>query len=198
MLSMNNFFMKRPSRDLIQQLLIEQRNVPLSYQLIGASDGTPPPGWHWHSQSIRIGSGETDWEHAKAALQSWTQFDMRWVFPLDRTVPLRIGENFVFTANHLGLWSVNVCRIVHTIDDVRGSVERFGFAYGTLATHALRGEELFLLERDRGTQEVRFAIQKFSRPNVWLARAAAPVTRHIQARFTHDALHRLAREVADE
>ena len=192
-----NLFLKRPSRQVIQSLLNEQAGLPLSYTDIGATDVMPPEGWHWHSQSLHLGRGEQTWQHACTALQAWTQFDMSWVFPLDRSVPIREGENFVFAARHLGVWSVNVCRVVRTFNDMRDGVERFGFAYGTLATHALQGEELFLLERDHLMGDVRFVIRKFSRPNVWLARIASPITKQIQARFTHDALRRLAREVSD-
>jgi len=191
----NNLYLFRPSRDFVMQVLDQQTRCALSYDQVGASEHGPVEGWDWHRESRTVGKGEGVWFRSKEALGSWSQFDMSWVFPHDRSVPIEVGANFAFTSRHMGLWSVHVCRIVHTIDDVQSGVRRYGFAYGTLEQHAVRGEELFLLELDEVSGEVRFVIQKFSKPAMWIARMAAPLTRHLQAKFTHDALRRFEREV---
>ena len=191
----DNLYLNRPSPAFVTQVLEEQSSCELSYDQVGASEYGPVQGWDWHREDRPLGHGQDVWNAAKAALRTWAQFDMSWVFPLDRTVPLEVGANFAFTSKQLGLWSVNVCRVVKTIDDEKDGVRRFGFAYGTLEKHAVRGEELFLLEFDVQTKAVRFVIQKFSKPSVWLARMAAPVTRHLQAKFTYDALRRFEQEV---
>ena len=192
----SNLFLNRPSPIFVAQVLAEQSRCDLSYSDVGASEFGPPPGWDWHEANRHLGEGQVIWERSKAALRTWAQFDMGWVFPHDRSVPLEVGANFAFTSKQLGLWSVNVCRVVKTIDDVQDGVRRFGLAYGTLESHALRGEELFLLERDEQTEAVRFVIQKFSKPSVWVARLAKPITRHLQAKFTYDALRRFEQEVS--
>ena len=191
----SNLFLNRPSPAFVEQVLLEQSQCALAYEQVGASEFGPPEGWDWHAASRSMGRGEAAWERAKDALRTWAQFDMSWVFPHDRSVPLEVGANFAFCSKQFGVWGVNVCRVVKTIDDVREGVRRFGLAYGTLESHALRGEELFLLEFDEQTEDVRFVIQKFSKPSVWLARLARPVTLHLQAKFTHDALRRFEQEV---
>ena len=144
----NNLYLFRPSRDFVMQVLDQQTRCALSYDQVGASEHGPVEGWDWHRESRTVGKGEGVWFRSKEALGSWSQFDMSWVFPHDRSVPIEVGANFAFTSRHMGLWSVHVCRIVHTIDDVQSGVRRYGFAYGTLEQHAVRGEELFLLELD--------------------------------------------------
>ena len=52
----------------------------------------------------------------------------------------------------LGLWWLNACRIVYVVDEA-GPVTKFGFAYGTLPGHAGTGEERFLVEWDRASDE---------------------------------------------
>jgi hypothetical protein len=59
--------------------------------------------------------------------------------------PVQPGADVAVVVSHLGLWSVNACRIVYVIDE-RGSPEKCGFAYGTLPDHRERGEERFTVE----------------------------------------------------
>ena len=129
-----------------------------------------------------------------AALRGWKQFDLGWVTPYDASVPLVAGATFAFVSHQLGLWSVNVCRIVYVIDEQEGPVRRFGFAYGTVGDHVVRGEERFLLTQDAaGT--VRFLIDKFSRPANALVWLSGPLATWLQRRFSEGAIARLAEEV---
>ena len=70
--------------------------------------------------------------------------------------------------------------------------ERFGFAYGTVGNHVVKGEERFVVDR-AGDGSVRFSIAKFSRPAHPLVRLAGPVSRRLQRRFSVDALARMTR-----
>ena len=72
--------------------------------------------------------------------------------------------------------------------------DRYGFAYGTLPGHPERGEEAFVVERDK-TGAV-FKIIVFSRPAELLARLGGPVTRRIQRTATKRYLDGLAAFVA--
>ena len=122
----------------------------------------------------------------------WAQFDLAWVTPHDRRVPLEPGATFAFVSRQVGLWSVNVCRVVYGIDERTDGGQRFGFAYGTVGNHVVKGEERFVVDRD-GDGSVRFSIAKFSRPAHPLVRLAGPISRRLQRRFSVDALARMTR-----
>lgn len=79
-----------------------------------------------------------------------------------------------------------------------GSIQRFGFAYGTTATHAERGEERFLIEWDRVTDSVSYDILAFSRPQTWFVRLGYPVARIYQSRFAASSLQAMARAVEEK
>jgi uncharacterized protein (UPF0548 family) len=89
----------------------------------------------------------------------------------------------VFT--HFGFWSVNLCRVVYTIDE-KGPVDRFGFAYGTLPEHAERGEERFSVEWNHHDDSVWYDILAFSQPQNIFARLGYPVSRGLQRKFVRD------------
>jgi uncharacterized protein (UPF0548 family) len=193
--SSQNFYWFRPTHARVGTYMDSQAGERLSYSHVGATQRTAPEGWDWHADRVRLGAGEACWDRAKGALETWCQFDLPWVFPHDRTVPIEVGNMFAFVSWQVGLWAVNVCRVVYTVSEEQGSVHRFGFAYGTVASHAVRGEEQFMLEWHRDTDDVFFYIRKFSKPRHWLVRAVGPLTRRIQVRFTRDALSRFRNEV---
>jgi uncharacterized protein (UPF0548 family) len=68
------------------------------------------------------------------------------------------------------------CRVVELVDEP----DRFGFAYGTLPTHAEIGEESFIVHRG----PLRFAVEAVSRPAHPLARLAPPIADRLQAAAT--------------
>ncbi|MEN0067342.1 MAG: DUF1990 domain-containing protein [Myxococcota bacterium] len=187
-----------PSNEHILSLVGDLEAYETNYpdELIGGTWASSlPSGWFGDASEVVIGHGDEVFKRAVAALHRWTQFDLEWTQPLSQNVPILEGRLFAFTSRQLGVWSVNVCRIVKVVDDREGDVRRFGFSYGTLDRHAVRGEERFLVTHDRSTDEVRFGIRKFSQPAHWLLWLATPVVRSIQHRFTRDALSRIAREV---
>jgi uncharacterized protein (UPF0548 family) len=163
-----------------------------NYEHQGATAGEMPAGWRHDEQRAYLGRGDACWQAAKGGLRSWRQFDLGWVRSHDDRVPLEQGALFGFVSRQVGVWAVNVCRIVFVVDEP----DRFGFAYGTVGSHVVRGEELFLLERDTVTDEVTFTIRKFSLPAHWLVRLAGPIATSIQRAFTRDALARMQQEVA--
>src|SRR5690606_5632777 len=82
-----------------------------------------------------------------------------------------------------GVWWLNASRVVYVVDEADAMRARFGFAYGTLPGHAETGEEQFLVEHDRTTDDVWYSIVAFSRPRHALARMGYPVVRRLQKRF---------------
>ena len=105
------------------------------------------------------------------------------VFPAD--APLRVGTTVALRVRHFGLWSLNACRIVYLVEQY-GNVERFGFAYGTLPDHGVRGEERFTVEWDHADDSVTYDVLAMSRPGSVLSWVALPLLRRVQRRFARD------------
>jgi uncharacterized protein (UPF0548 family) len=170
--------------------------APLSYPLVGATAGALPAGWDHDDAERVVGRGAADWDRVRAAIRAWAPFALSWVRLHRPDAPLAVGEVVAFSSWQLGLWTLNVCRIVAVVDE-DGPVARFGFAYGTVAGHVVAGEERFLATWRRDTDEVTFGIRKFSQPNHPLVRLAGPLARQLQRRFTTEAIDAVARAVAE-
>lgn len=182
----------RPSASAITQLVTGQSGAPLTYDCVGQTNGPFPEGWSTDDQRVVIGQGQADFDRAVCLLRQWVQFDLPWVWLLERNAPLVAGQVVSFLSHQYGVWSVNICRIVYVVDTHSADHAAFGFAYGTVGTHGVRGEERFLIEWDRTIDRVTFGIRKFSLPASWLLTVLGPITRSVQARFTRDALARFA------
>ncbi len=174
--------LRRPSTDVIEQFLQGQIASQFSYEAIGATAQTPPPGFDVDHTRIRLGEGEKTFHASKALLREWRQFRLGWVNAWPTNTPLRPGEVVAVLGYALGLWWLNACRIVYVVDD-HGPIDKFGFAYGTLPGHVESGEERFLIEWDHSDDSVWYDILAFSRPNHVLAKIGYPIVRRKQKRF---------------
>lgn len=187
--------LSRPSDGALQRVVQAQADAPFSYAPVGATRGELPADWSVDDRQRLLGQGEPVYRRAVEALRAWAQFELDWVWPLRTDVPLEAGQTFGFLARSVGVWSVNVCRIVYVVDEQDAQGARFGFAYGTVGAHSVRGEERFAVDWDRASDDVAFRIRKFSRPAGPLLTVLSPLTRRIQRRFTEDALACLAARV---
>jgi uncharacterized protein (UPF0548 family) len=187
----------RPRPDEVARLASASAEVPVSYEGVGGTRGDAPPGFRADRHDGVVGSGEADFRAACDAIRGWTMFDLPWVELHDPTTPIEPGRVVAFSSHQLGVWMVNLCRLVYVVDEPDGPIARFGFAYGTLPGHAVAGEELFLATWDRATDEVRFAVSKFSRARHPLVRLTGPIGRSIQDTFSRHAIARVARAVAE-
>lgn len=185
----------RPSPPTIHAFRAAQGQLDLTYAAVGATRTGPPPGYAVDHTRVRLGTGEAVFQSARAALARWEHFHLGWVEAQPADVPLRAGAVVAVLARVLGLWWLNACRIVYTVDE-DGPVRRFGFAYGTLPAHAESGEERFLVEWDRADNVVWYDVLAFSRPNHWLARLGYPLTRRTQKRFARDSAAAMVAAVA--
>ena len=183
-------FLRRPSPSAIDRFLRESRDLPLSYGPVGiANDNNAATPAHHHAgrrvdeQVVTIGRGERDLSRACAALLAWSQFDIGWVELFPRHAPIHPGTVVGVLIRHLGMWSLNGCRVVYTLGDDRS---RFGFAYGTLTNHEEAGEELFEVFLDPQTDEVRYRIRAISWPYATIAHVGQPIVRMLQRRFRRD------------
>ncbi|TVQ89985.1 MAG: DUF1990 domain-containing protein [Deltaproteobacteria bacterium] len=185
----------RPTSAHVAGLVGASHNLPFSYPHPGGTKGPPPPGFLSDRQEQVVGRGRADFKALVEAICRWEMFDLSWVHLHDPEAPLVEGQVVAFSSWQLGLWVINLCRIVYLVDEQDAHGARFGFAYGTLPGHAVSGEELFEASFHAGSGEVRFAVAKFSRPIHPLVRLAGPVGRAVQDRFSRQAIARVAASV---
>ena len=174
-----------------------QANLPFPYSSVGATAKTPPDGYVVDRTRIKLGEGEAVFQSAKAALRRWEQFRLGWVEAWPADVPIQPGQVVAVIVRAIGLWWVNPCRIVYVVDETQPN-SKFGFAYGTLPGHVESGEERFLIEWDRGGNNVWFDILAFSRPNHLLARLGYPFVRRMQERFRRGSAASMLRAVNND
>jgi uncharacterized protein (UPF0548 family) len=79
---------------------------------------------------------------------------------------------------------MNASRIVY-VSEEQGRIEKYSFAYGTLADHGEIGEERFTVEVNQDDQTVWFDLYAFSQPRI-AARLACLFSRMLQNRFARD------------
>ena len=184
-----------PSDAQLDKFLSAAARSQHSYAEVGATvEGDLPKSYNVDHNRVLLGKGEADFHRAALAMRDWKMFDLGWVRLYPAIPELREGENVVSVARWLGLYFVNGCRIVQVIHE-HVPMQRFGFAYGTLGDHAERGEERFLVEWDRHTDEVWYDILAFSRPKQLLARIGSPLARSLQKRFAADSKAAMVRAV---
>lgn len=192
------FSASRPTRDKVNAFIAAQRDQTFSYPEVGSSRlQQAPPGFTADHHRIQIGQGAETFERAKSAIRQWKMFDMPWLALCWPTTPIEPDATVAVLVSHLGFWSLNPSRVVYVIDDTieqDAQLKKFGFAYGTLAAHAERGEERFTVEFDPRGQSVWYDIYAFSRPSS-LARLAYPFTRSLQKRFARDSKAAMLRAI---
>ena len=82
---------------------------------------------------------------------------------------------------------MSFCRIVSVQDEWEegGQSSKFGFSYGTLNEHVVKGEERFTVEWSHENDDVLYEILSFSSPRHWLSQIGYPVARYIQVCFIY-------------
>lgn len=187
------FLIREPSDAEIREFIVAQASLPFSYAEVGATrEGVAPKGYAVDRYRVKLGEGEEAFERAKGALGGWRQFDLGWARIAPRGAPLEVGTTVAVLARHYGFRSLNSARVVYLVE----STDRFGFAYGTLPGHGERGEERFVVERDRESGAVHYDVLAFSRPNHPLAWLGYPFARVLQRRFARDSKRAVAEAVA--
>lgn len=143
---------------------------------------------------ICLGQGEQVFQRAVRAIREWKMFDLGWVELCWPGAPIAEGTSVAVLVRHFGFWSLNAARIVYVVQE-SPPVRRYGFAYGTLADHAERGEERFTVEW-RPDDSVWYDLLAFSRPKHFLAQIAYPLSRGLQRRFALDSMQSMLRSSA--
>jgi uncharacterized protein (UPF0548 family) len=185
------FLFRKPSEDDVRRFISSQRDLPFSYEEVGASrEGALPKGYVVDRYRAKLGEGSKAYERTMEALRAWRQLDLGWVrlFPLD--APIEAGTTVGVLARHYGFWSLNTARIVCLVEE-SGEVE--GFGYGTLPGHGERGEERFSVDWRHEDDSVHYDVLAFSRPKHPLAWLGYPFVRLLQRRFARDSKREMVR-----
>jgi uncharacterized protein (UPF0548 family) len=176
----------KPTDDEVRRFIASQSKLPFSYPEVGASrNSSLPVGYPINQHRAKLGVGEETFDHAVAALQSWQMYNLNWTRLYWPDTPIREGETVAVLARHFGLWSLNACRIIYSLEE-EGKLRRQGFAFGTLPGHMEEGEERFMVEWDRESGAVWYELLAFARPKPLMAKIAYPLVRLIQRRFAVD------------
>lgn len=188
------FCVRKPAGATINDFIQAQTDRAYSYPELGATRRELPPGYVVDHNRLKLGDGSQTFERARRALRDWRMFDLGWLKLHPASAPIAPGVVVALVARHYAVWSLNACRIVYTIAET-GPVEKLGFAYGTIADHAMSGEERFTVEWHHDDNTVWYDILAMSRPNHWLSRLAYPLARRLQKRFAADSLQAILKSV---
>lgn len=183
-----------PSEKQIADFLQVQRTLSFSYPEVGHSRDRSPLGYSIDHNRVELGQGEAAFTAACRALREWKMFPSPWTHIVPVTTSLEKGQVVAMIAHVYGLWWLNACRIVYTLDET-APVRRFGFAYGTLPGHVECGEERFSVEL-LPDGRVWYDLRAFSRPRYWPVRLAKPLARGLQRRFAIESKQAMQRAVA--
>jgi len=180
------YMLRKPSDSRIREFMESQSKLEFTYPSVGATrNGGHAPGFVVDHNRIHLGAGQATFEVAKRALCEWQHYRFDWI-ELHRPDSTPDPKQTVgVLARALGLWVLNVCRVVYVIEEEK-PLRRFAFAYGTLPEHAESGEERFQVEWNHEDDSVWYDILAFSRPNQLLSRLAYPYVRHKQKQFARE------------
>lgn len=191
------------------------RGIAVSYAAVGITAAAdflryPPGGFRAIERSIRLGSGPERFRNAAAAVMTWgahqasgvsvveiastdpssaadAEGSTETVFAADGTPYLTSGMA-VTLAIPIGKKTRNITvRVVSIVDELN----RIGFAYGTLRSGPIVGEESFVVEH-RADSSVWFTVRACTRVTRRTWRFAAPVFRVLQKRYLDRYLRSLA------
>ncbi len=181
------FLLRKPIEPVVREFISSQRDLPFTYRQVGATRTAAPAGYTVDHNRIKLGEGKDIYRRAAVALRSWQQFDLGWATVVPSQTELKVGAVVAVQAKTFGWWSLNACRVVYMIDQMRPDSEKFGFAYGTLPGHAECGEERFTIEWQED-DSVWYDIYAFSRPQHPLVKLGFSFARRLQKRFIRESL----------
>ncbi len=182
-----------PSRQWFDEFISVQHSASYSYHHVGASLDQFPAGYDHDRKKVMLGKGMACFEQAKEGIRQWKMFPPSWTRIIPQPIPIIQNQSLAMCARLFGMWWINACRIVYTIDEER----RFGFAYGTLPAHIEKGEEIFMVRMDED-DNVWYHIEAFSKPQHFLAKGAYWFVRTQQQRFGYDSLKAMQEWVSSQ
>ena len=177
---MNRIYLNIPNQIQKDTFLKAQKNHRYSYPELEGTKGVMPNGYNHDINEVLLGHGQEVFEKARQGIEQWIMFP-NWVQPHPKPAVIKADTDVALFFKLFGIYWNSACRIVYTVQEPN----RFGFAYGTLASHVEKGEELFWVEKDEDGS-VWYRIKAFSRPQYWMASLFKPIARMFQFRFVKD------------
>ncbi len=171
-----------PSDEELRDFARARADAPV-FSESGEIPDQPPAGFARNAIRSTLGRGELAFAAARHALRNWEQFPEEWIAVRPAHTPVELGEPAVVVARLLGIYTVNVCRIVWLEDTATERESRFAFTYATVPDHAMRGAEIFAVVWDRTSDEVYYELVSISRPNQLFAWLVLPYVRWMQRYF---------------
>ncbi|MBM4367827.1 MAG: DUF1990 domain-containing protein [Deltaproteobacteria bacterium] len=171
-----------PTDATLRSLLDHARAAPHNYAEVGLSRGNEAPPGYWPNRGQA--TLPVAFDHASEALLALQMFDLGWLRAVGRVAE---GEAVAVTTRVLGVWTAQACRVIY----VEREQSRLRWGYGTVAGHAMAGEERFELRREG--DRVVYEVFSYSRPATLLSRLALPLVRPLQRRFAVESAARMAR-----
>ncbi|MCB0106720.1 MAG: DUF1990 domain-containing protein [Caldilineaceae bacterium] len=178
----------KPTQTEIERVLAASQSLPYNYPDVGATNAlinAPELSTTYVMDHNRVllGRGEATFARARQAIMHWRMCNLGWATICGRVEPIATGTVIACVPQMFGLWLVNPCRVVYTIDETNHDISRFGLAYGTLPGHAAAGEERFMVEWHHADDTVWYDIVAFSKAGGPLAQLGYPVMRRFQLRY---------------
>jgi len=182
------YLITKPNAERIRNIIESQSRLDFTYPSVGATrSGNLPAGFTVDDNRIHLGAGQATFDAAKRALCQWQHYRFDWIELHRPAVDPEPDQTVGVLARALGLWVLNLCRVVYVIEEEE-PLRRFAFGYGTLPEHAESGEERFQVEWHRADDSVWYDILAFSRPHQLFARLAHPYVRRIQKQFARESM----------
>ena len=195
------FQVVKPNRAEMDRVLRSQEDLPYSYPEVGFtldSEVEKNPvlrrQYRFLHRRTFLGEGNESFVRAKKAILAWQMFNLEWLQFCCWDRNMTEGGTVAILGRTIGVWWLNPCRIISLIDN-EGPVERFGFAYGTLSSNAVRGEERILVEWDRRDDRIHYDLFSFSCANLWISQLNIVYLRHLQDRFGRESGQAMARYI---
>ncbi len=189
------FTLFEPSDTRIEDFLARQKELPFSYNEVGASQAEIPSGYPINHHRVQLGVGIDAFDRAKDAIQSWTMYKLSWTRLYPSDAPVAVGGVVCVVVNHGFCRSINPCRIIYLLEE-NTETERFGFAFGTLPGHSEKGEERFTVEWRHADDSVWFELLSFARPHHILAKIGFPLVGLFQRKFAADSCRAMLQAVS--
>ena len=185
---------KPPSQDQLKIFLQNTAQGKFSYPDVGKTNSHEKiQGYDNDHNRILLGHGEKVFHSACDAIRTWKMFPGGWARIEPPNAPVKKGQVVAMVAKVMGFYWVNNCRIVYLLDEME-PVRKYGFAYGTLAQHVEKGEELFSVEW-LPDGSVWYVLRAFSKPRFWLARLCYPLARLYQRKFVKESQRAMQLEI---
>lgn len=183
--------LSEPSDEYIKRVIAACHDAPLSYAPAGVTRDfglhKAARGFVLDHNRVLLGFGRNTYLRAARALSRWQMFETSLTRIVPRDAEIKRETIVAVIGHHFRVHSLNLCRIVYTIDAHDEAFERYGFAYGTLENlHLESGEERFMIERNRATDEVYYDLLAVSRPQNLLIFLGYPLARTMQQRFARE------------